>query len=122
YSLLSRNRSGSDAGRFSAILPQNASPHFDSIQLDNIRVDPLVHGDWKKDGTASSAHNGAYQGTWSDILANGQRQFFDELRKLTNAAGMTSFMLGANGGEYGYSFLGNTLVTAGAMNGVLDYV
>jgi hypothetical protein len=71
---------------------------------------------------ASTSDNGAYQGTWSDIMANGQRQFFDELRKLTTAAGMSSFLLGANGGEYGASYLGNTLATAGAMNGVLDYV
>jgi hypothetical protein len=122
YNLLSKNRSGSDAGRFSVIPPQNASAHFDSLQCDNIRVDPRVHGDWKRSGVASTSDNGSYQGTWSDILANGQRQFFDELRKLASAAGMSSFLLGANGGEYGASYLGNTLATAGAMNGVLDYV
>jgi hypothetical protein len=83
YNLLSKNRSGTDASRFSAIPPQNASAHFDSLQCDNIRVDPRVNGDWKRIGVASTTNNnGAYQGTWSDILANGQRQFFDELRKL----------------------------------------
>ena len=122
YNLLSKNRSGTDASRFAAILPQNASPNFDSLQCDNIRVDPRVMGDWKRIGVASTTkNNGQYQGTWSDILANGQRQYFDELRKLTTAAGMTSYLLGANAGEYGNSYLGNTLTTAGAMNGVLDY-
>jgi hypothetical protein len=122
YNLLSKNRSGTDASRFSAILPQNASANFDSLQCDNIRVDPRVMGDWKRIHVASTTkNNGQYQGTWSDILANGQRQFFDELRKLTTAAGMTSYLLGANAGEYGNSYLGNTLTTAGAMNGVLDY-
>lgn len=115
---LSKDRSG-DLARFVGISMKDAAPSLKGVQIDNFFVDPRVAADWKRNGTLSTHDSGAYQGTWSDILANGQRQYVNQMAALIAAAG-TDQWIGANCGDYAQAQLGNTLTTAGPMAGVLN--
>lgn len=119
YLKLNKTRTGADASRFSAISPNDAAPAFDGVSFDNVLVDPRNAADWKRNGTLSTHDGGAYQGTWSDGLAQGQRQYFDEMAALISAAGGQQWLC-ANAGDYARADLGNNETTAGVMWGVLD--
>lgn len=119
YLKLNKTRTGADASRFAAISANDAAPAFDGVQLDNVLVDPRIAADWKRNGTLSTHANGAYQGTWSDGLAQGQRQYFDAMASLISAAGGQQWLC-ANAGDYARADLGNDETTAGVMWGVLD--